>query len=103
VAVDHHLLDLVVGEQLLERPESDRVAQDQVGDLLAPGRRQRRRVLVDERANAGLELDRPLARGGLGAAALDQPQAELAGEGAGVVVGGGDTPLRPPAGPILPA
>jgi hypothetical protein len=75
VAVDHHLLDLVVGEQLLERPEPDRVAQDQVDDLLAPGRRQRCCRFGDERADGGFELPRRLAGGGLGTAAVDQPQA----------------------------
>ena len=58
VAVDHHLLDLGIGEQLLERAEADRVAQDQLGDLLAPRRREHRGRLVDELAHGRLELGR---------------------------------------------
>ena len=58
VTVDHHLLDLRIGEQLLERPEADGVAEDQLGDLLAPGVREHRGRLVDQLAHRRLELAR---------------------------------------------
>ena len=87
VSVHHQLLDLSVGKQLLERAEADRVAQDQVDDPLAPGAREHAGSVVDEIAHGGLEPD-PLRR--LGAAALHEPQPQLGGEHAGMVVGRGD-------------
>ena len=83
-----------VGEQLLERAEADRVAEDQVGDLQPPRRREDRGGLVDELADARLEIARRGATRGLGAAALDQLQAQLGGEDAGVLISAGDVDTR---------
>jgi hypothetical protein len=86
VAVDHHLLDRVVFEQPLERAEADRVAQDQVGDLLAPRSRQDRGGLVDQLAD---RIGR--VRGAIGTvAAIDQTQPQLGRELARLIVSGGD-------------
>ena len=72
-------------------------------DLLAPGVREHRGRLVDELAHRRLEVARRPAGGGLGAAALDQPQPQLGGERTGVVVGGGDAWLRRRRPRSLPA
>ena len=81
----------VVGEQLLERPQPDRVAEDQLGDLLAAAGREHGRGLVDELADGVLEPGGGRAGHGVGPPAVDQPQAQLGGEVAGVVIDGGDT------------
>ena len=47
-AVDHHLLDPRVVEQLLERPEADRVADDPRRERLAVGLAEQRRLLGDQ-------------------------------------------------------
>ncbi len=94
MAVHHHLLDLVVGEQLLERAEADGVAEDQLGDLPAALGREDPRRLLDQGADRRLEPRRRLAGERLGVAALDQAQPKLGGERAGVVLCGGDALRR---------
>jgi hypothetical protein len=103
VAVDHHLLDRVVGEQLLERSEPDRIAQDEVDDLPAPRAREHRGGLVDELADARPQIGRCVPGRRLRAAPLDQPQAQLGGQEAGMVVGGGDVWIRRRVGLSLPS
>jgi hypothetical protein len=71
VAVDHHLLHLVIRKQGLQGAKADGVAKDQVGDLRAPPRREHREIVVDELTDRGLEVD---ARRRLPSPALDQPQ-----------------------------
>jgi hypothetical protein len=90
VPVDHHLLDLVVGEERLERPEPDGVAKDQADDLVAPRLGQDRGGLVDQLAN-GVRQGRTVGAGrGLRPSALDQPQPQLCRERTCVFIVAGD-------------
>jgi hypothetical protein len=87
VAVDHQLLDLGVGEQLLERAEPDGVAQDQLADLLPARLGEDRRRLVDQLAHRRLEVDRRrVPCRSLGAPTLDQAHPQLGRDYACVVV-----------------
>ena len=87
-AVDHHLLDPLVGEQRLERPEPDRVADDQRRDLLAAPARERRRELVDERPHLARQVRAgPVA----GPPALEQAGAKVGREAVGVSIERVDT------------
>ena len=90
VAVDHHLLDLGIREQLLQRAEPDGVAKDQIDDLLAPSPREDRGRVVDELAHRRLELARRLTGARRGTAPLDEPQPQVGGENACVIVRRGD-------------
>jgi hypothetical protein len=89
VAVDHHLLNIVVGEQLLERPEPDRVTKDQLGYLLTTRSREDASGLVDDLANRGLERN---SVDGSAAATIHQPQAQVRGDDASMIVGRIDIP-----------
>ena len=52
VPIHHHLLDRGIGEQLLERPEADRLAEDQLDQAVAGRWSEDRRVLIDEDCTA---------------------------------------------------
>ena len=103
MAVDHHLLDRGVGEQLLERPEPDRVAQDQLAKLAPALVGEDRRLVVDQLAQPRSARS-PRARSGgrLGAAALDEPPPQLGGQRLGVVGDRRHAPKRPLPGAPLP-
>ena len=89
MAVDHHLLDLGIDEELLERTEAGRLAHDQVGDQFATCRGEHRRLLGDQLRNGVGELAAVTAAGGrVRAPALGQPAAQLGGERLGVVIDG---------------
>jgi hypothetical protein len=90
MAIDHHLLDLLVGEEFLEGPEPDRVAEDEADDLVAARLREDRGGTVDQLAD-GIRQWRGLGTGrGLGPSALDQPQPQLGGERTCVFIVAGD-------------
>ena len=84
--VDHHLLDRRVGEQLLERPKADRVAQDQLPDLLAPAPPRATAACSSTSSATAASSSSPLGRpgGGLGAPALQQAAAKVGGQRLGV-------------------
>ena len=90
MAVDHHLLDLGIREQLLQRAEPDGVAKDQIDDLLAPSPREDRGRVVDELAHRRLELARRLTGARRGTAPVDEPQPQVGGKNACVIVRRGD-------------
>ena len=98
-AVDHHLVDRGVREQLLERAEADRVAQDQLADPGAARLREHRGVIVDQLRHRALEVvaARP-PRGRLGPAALDQAPPQIGGERLGVAIGRSHATVNPAAG-----
>ena len=100
--VHHHLLDLGIGEKLLERPETDRIAQDQVADLRSARPREHRGGLVDQFGHRRLDATTLDAARRLGAPALDQPQPQLAGESAGVFVCARHTSKRGSGGQVRP-
>lgn len=86
--VDQHVLDLGVGEQLLERPEPDRITEDQLRQLGATLGGQDRRLALDQLSHRRLQTRRQRpAGGGLGAAQLSQPPPKLGGERLGVCGG----------------
>ena len=63
-AVDHHLLHRGVREQLLERPEADRVAKDQLAKLRPALVGEDRRLALDELRHGAGEVAPAGARGG---------------------------------------
>ena len=79
VAVHHHLLHRRIGEQLLERAESDRLAQDQLAEAVTGGGLEDGRVLIHQLPyRLRQRAETRGAGGGLGAPALDQAAPELA-------------------------
>ena len=78
-AVDHHLLDPRVGEQVLERAEADGVADDPRRERLAIRLAEQRRLLGDQAATSVARSALAGLAGRRGrAAALDQPGAQRA-------------------------
>ena len=96
--VDHHLLDRRVGQQLLQRPEADRVAQDQLADLLAPASESAAAWSSTSSATAASRLLAARAPcGRLGAPALEQAAAKVRGQRLGVAFGDAHDRVNPRA------
>jgi hypothetical protein len=79
MAVDHHLLDGRICQQLLEGPKPHGLAEDQLAEALPRGRLENRRVLVHELPDRLRKWPkRSAAGGGLCAAAIDEAPPKLA-------------------------
>ena len=74
--VDHHLVDGVVGQEGLERPEAERALGDPLREPCARGVVEQARLAVDERPDALVDVDAREAGVGLG----EQPVAQRPGE-----------------------
>ena len=95
-AVDHHLLDRGIGEQVLERSEADGVAEDPGDHRVAVGVAEQGRLPVDQCAHLELEALRGAgAARGLRPPSLDQPRAQRGRELLAVAL---PRPQPPPAG-----
>jgi hypothetical protein len=78
VAIHHHLLHRRIRKQLLERAESDRLAQDQLAEAVTGGGLEDGSVLIHQLPyRLRQRRERSRSGCGLGAAALDQAVPEL--------------------------
>ncbi len=88
VTVDQNLLDVRVPEQLLQRPEADRVAKDAIGDGFPARPREQCRLVVDQVADGvGERRWIVVARDRERPALVDQSIPQLHGESTDVIRG----------------
>ncbi len=79
-AVDHHLLDIRVGKQILERAEADGVSQDPRGQRFAVRGAEKRRALLNQCPHRIRQLSGSTVTCRRRVAALDQASVQEAGQ-----------------------